>query len=244
MNAPTLEPGLYRDVPMAEYLALPYMSASKLEVLNRSPLQYRHSLTAPQQTTDALARGTALHMAVLEPLLDIADAVVVTRGTEAHSGIGSVMDEMIAQDIGALADPEAGDGVRSWQRFRATVAGGSFDVAHHPGTGHARPWTRGGDANRLAAMVTYAYAERRQPPPMVTVRGHNHKPSDSADNHPTRAVILPSWQLSTAFGHRLGGDWLPVGAAWWECDGGEYVLRKFYRDWPLRRAPRIEELMP
>jgi hypothetical protein len=64
-----IEPGIYRDMPMSEYLALPLMSASKLEKLRRSPLQYRHALTAPQKKTDALDRGTALHMAILEPLL-------------------------------------------------------------------------------------------------------------------------------------------------------------------------------
>jgi hypothetical protein len=62
-------PGIHPDMPMAEYLALPYMSASRLELIRRSPLQYKHSLTAPQKTSPALERGTALHLAVLEPLL-------------------------------------------------------------------------------------------------------------------------------------------------------------------------------
>lgn len=61
-----LEPGLHRDVPMWEYLALPYMSASKLHLLNRSPKQFRHAMDAQEERTDALERGTALHMAVLE----------------------------------------------------------------------------------------------------------------------------------------------------------------------------------
>lgn len=60
-------PGLYRDLSMEEYLALPAMSASRLERFRRSPLQYRHSLTEPGLTTRALERGTALHMALLEP---------------------------------------------------------------------------------------------------------------------------------------------------------------------------------
>jgi len=63
------EPGIYRDMPMAEYLALPLMSASRLEILRRSPLQYKYSLTEPPKATSALERGTAIHMAVLEPLL-------------------------------------------------------------------------------------------------------------------------------------------------------------------------------
>jgi len=62
-----LEPGIHRDVPIRDYLALPYMSASRLEVFRRSPLQYRHALTVEKEPTDAMLRGTALHLALLEP---------------------------------------------------------------------------------------------------------------------------------------------------------------------------------
>lgn len=66
---PIPEPGIYRDMPMADYLALPLMSASGLDLLRRSPLQYQHARTAPPDDTDATALGTALHCAVLEPEL-------------------------------------------------------------------------------------------------------------------------------------------------------------------------------
>lgn len=59
--------GLHWAVPMAAYLALDAMSASRLEKVRRSPLQYRHSLQEDDTTSDALERGTALHMALLEP---------------------------------------------------------------------------------------------------------------------------------------------------------------------------------
>jgi exodeoxyribonuclease VIII len=63
----TLAPGLHRNVPMDQYLALPYMSGSRLSLLRRSPLQMRHASTEPAKQSDALERGTALHLAVLEP---------------------------------------------------------------------------------------------------------------------------------------------------------------------------------
>lgn len=66
-GATALEPGIHPDVPMLDYLRLPYMSGSRLEVFRRSPLQYRHSLTAEPKVTPALERGTALHLALLEP---------------------------------------------------------------------------------------------------------------------------------------------------------------------------------
>lgn len=68
-TATTLAPGLHRGLSMEDYLALDAMSGSRLAHLARSPLQYRHALTAPAERTEALDRGTALHLAVLEPEL-------------------------------------------------------------------------------------------------------------------------------------------------------------------------------
>lgn len=65
-----LAPGLHRDVPMPLYLSLPYMSASRLHAFAKSPAHYRAAVDAPmREETDALARGTALHLAILEPAL-------------------------------------------------------------------------------------------------------------------------------------------------------------------------------
>lgn len=61
------QPGLYRDVPMETYLALPLLSASALEVFRRSPEHYRKRDAKP--ATKALRLGTAAHLALLEPLL-------------------------------------------------------------------------------------------------------------------------------------------------------------------------------
>lgn len=82
-----LEPGLHRDVPMWEYLALPYMSASKLHLLNRSPKQFLHAQDAESEDTEATERGTALHMAVLEPsLFDAHYTVAEPCGATLKSG--------------------------------------------------------------------------------------------------------------------------------------------------------------
>jgi hypothetical protein len=64
-----LAPGLHRDVPIHEYLTLPYMSASRLHVFAKSPAHYRAALVEQRKESDALDRGTALHLAILEPAL-------------------------------------------------------------------------------------------------------------------------------------------------------------------------------
>lgn len=81
------EPGIYRDVSMAKYLAIPYASASLNELIRRSPKQARHALDNPKEPTDTFERGTALHMAVLEPDL-FADHYVVIGKCEGRYNDG------------------------------------------------------------------------------------------------------------------------------------------------------------
>lgn len=200
-------------------------------------------------TTQLISRNSAdqfrLAIQVLERPVDMADYLIIIRGTEAHTGASGWMDEKLAQDLEAIGPTRHNGEIRSWFHWLGEIGGVRFDIAHHPGTGHMRPWTKGGDANRLAAMLTYRYveynhqmerqkmADNKLSVPHIGVRGHNHKPSDSADNHPVRAIILPSWQLSTSYGYRLGGDWLPIGGMFVLCDDGEASIRKFSRMWPV-----------
>jgi hypothetical protein len=63
-----LAPGFYAGVPLKQYLTLNALGSTELEWLNVSPLHYRYMrarTAAPD--SEALARGTALHTAVLEP---------------------------------------------------------------------------------------------------------------------------------------------------------------------------------
>lgn len=167
----------------------------------------------------------------LEPCLSVADRIFVIRGTEAHVGSSASLEETLANEIGAVVDDETGNHSR-WL-FRAVINDVSLHIAHHPGMGHMRMWTRGGDANRLAAQLFMRYAEMGIKAPDLAIFGHNHKPVDSYDNYPTRAVILPSWQLNTAFGHRIGGGWLPIGGAYVVLDGEGYTVKKKFHKWPV-----------
>ena len=171
-----------------------------------------------------------LSISALEPMLDVVDHLYVTRGTEAHSGLSASLDETIARDLGAIPDDE--DHHARWL-LRTEVAGVKWHVAHHPGMGHARPWTRGGDANRIAAQMLFRYAEQELPLPDIAMFGHTHKKTDSGDNFKVRAIVQPSWQLSNAFGHKLGGDWLHIGASYTLCNKGRYRVVKHYKRPPV-----------
>jgi hypothetical protein len=65
----TLTTGFHPAIPMNDYRELDALGSTRLEWLGISPLHYRHMLTQPPGETEATRRGTALHLAVLEPEL-------------------------------------------------------------------------------------------------------------------------------------------------------------------------------
>lgn len=178
-------------------------------------------------TTQLISRNPAdqvnAALMVLEPVKAVSDEIIVTRGTAAHVGPSSSMDEDLAKSIATVRNAE--NGTASWWTWHGTIEGVRVDAAHHPGTGSARPWTAGGAAIRLAHMVAERYIRRGMLPPHLVLRGHNHRPEDSGRNvRHTRAIINPAWQGPTDFGSRLGGELLPVGGHIFGLHDGRIVL--------------------
>ena len=83
-------------------------------------------------------------------------------------------------------------------------------------------------------MSFYEAVERNEKPPHLYVRGHVHRPGDSYDIAPVRALILPSWQHTTSYGYRIGGGDLPIGGVIVTCSDGRYTVDKLYYNWPRR----------
>jgi len=194
-------------------------------------LNHRSTQLITKNETDMMK----LSVDVLQPVLDINPYIFVTRGTEAHSKASGSLDEAIAQDIGAIPDPY---GRYAWWRFVGDLGGARFDVAHHPPSGSGRPWSRGTPANTTAAMLLFEYTEQpgRSKMPDFAIRGDKHKHGDSADNFAIRAIHMPSWQLTNAFGYKLGGGWLPIGGLYFILeDGMEPQIIKRYKKWDIRR---------
>ena len=63
-----MKPGIYYDLPMADYIAAPGLSSSRLKILLESPLTYRRTIQGlmPRETSPAMSMGSALHSAILE----------------------------------------------------------------------------------------------------------------------------------------------------------------------------------
>lgn len=62
-----MKPGLYRDMPFKEYLAVDALSSSGIKKLLRSPAHYQEWRRNPPEPTPAMLLGSAFHCLLLEP---------------------------------------------------------------------------------------------------------------------------------------------------------------------------------
>jgi len=162
-----------------------------------------------------------MSVATLMPLTELADAIIVLRGTEAHAGPSASMDEMYAEDVSA---EQSAENIFSWWEFRGKFGGVTFDIAHHPGTFSGMPHSAHAPAGKVAARIEYDYAINGKKPPDIAIRSHNHIFADSGQTYETRTFITLPWQLTTSYGHRKGfsGRIMPIGGMYFICEDGEY----------------------
>lgn len=174
---------------------------------------------------------------VVQPALEVADKVFVIRGTESHVGANAWREEALANDIGAEPSPE---GTASWWHLYAEFGGVTFDCQHHPESGSMRPWTAGGEVNRIAAILMYEYASTGDKPPQIAIRSHRHSFRDSGTTHPIRVFQTPPWQLATAFVKTrvaAAGKINAVGGLWFVCKRGEVTAWDKVEYRPARSKP-------
>lgn len=122
------------------------------------------------------------------------------RGTEVHVGPSGESEENLAKWLHTERDP----GTEQWSSWfrRLTIHGVRIDATHHTNMGNM-PWTEQTAGIRCAAAVMMEYARRGEAPPTLAFRSHVHRHADSYKAYPTRAIILPAWQLATGFGYRV-----------------------------------------
>lgn len=183
-------------------------------------------------------KATVLSLLIdtLEPLLSVADAVYIVRGTLAHTGKSAWLEEAIGKDI----DTAVKNGEQySWYHIRGAVEGVRLDISHHTSMG-GLPWTEKHAAMKLAEKVVWRYMiDMKQPPPDLAVRSHNHRKSDSFDNYETRGITTSAFQLLTEYAYRTGreNDLADVGGMLIPCENGKYTYNNHinYRPKGLNR---------
>lgn len=178
---------------------------------------------------------------VLGPCLEKVEKVIIIRGTLAHEGKASWIEEAIAQDL--TNTWRSSDSIASWWKFAGSAAGVRFDIAHH-GSMSANDQTRPNSANSLARSALWYYrVVLDQPAPHVVIRSHNHRYATSGDNHPATALFTPCWSLMTEYGYRQGYDLsvAHIGGFSFTCADGQYNMHHYryepkenHQTWRLR----------
>ena len=161
-------------------------------------------------TSQILSGNPTVQAAVVNAALHIPkslspDEMFFIRGTEAHVGKSASFEERIALGLkkdGMPVIPEAVNGNASHWHAKMEYDGVRLDFAHHGRMGQ-RPWTKGSIANYLAFQIWTEHHLRDEPHPHVAVRSHMHQFWDTADAYPTRLIQTASFQLATAYVHKV-----------------------------------------
>lgn len=163
----------------------------------------------------------------IEPLVEVADKLIIMRGTQAHVGKGAWLEETIASDYDHTI-PDKQRGSASWYHMRPVIDNARFDLAHHASMS-GLPWARGNSANNLAKKITWLYMVKMgQPAPHVALRAHNHIMTSSAqDEFPVFVQYGPAWTTATEYAYRAGHEnsLSDVGGIIWKIDNGKFEKR-------------------
>jgi hypothetical protein len=185
-------------------------------------------------------KSTTLRLvrSVIERPIQLSDWALFLRGTPAHVGKSSWIDEEIAQDCDiAIRNGEAA----SWYAWRGMVGKLPLDIQHHVRLG-SDPWTVANPLGKLAYQVEMDCYRKRQPLPLV-IRSHRHTFADTENNYPVRVIVTGAWQGVPEYLYRSP---LPP-----EPDTGGYIVRVdddgawtvTTKKYPMR-TPKMQTLPP
>jgi hypothetical protein len=164
---------------------------------------------------------------VVDPIADWVDGMYFIRGTPAHVGKSSWLEEEIAGDYDNAV--HAAKGIHSHYQVRLVTDGVRIEAAHHASMGSLAR-TEKNAANQIAFDTMSAYAfELHQPLPDLVFRAHNHRWADSYDNYETRAICLPCWSMAPEYIFRIGkyNTKADVGAVVVLIENGNYEVHKY-----------------
>ena len=161
-------------------------------------------------TTQILSGNPTAQAAVVNEVMSVPyalapDHFLFIRGTEAHVGKSAAFEERIALGLKkdgrpVIMDTETGT-ARHWHKA-IDIDGVTIDFTHHGRMGQ-RPWTRGNTVNLTAFQIWTEHHLAGRTPPHLAVRSHMHQYWDTANAYPTRVIQTASWQLATAFVHKV-----------------------------------------
>jgi hypothetical protein len=181
------------------------LGASVIQVYNGDLTDGDHHGTTQILSGNPTAQAHVVNEALHVPKAQKPDQMFFIRGTEAHVGKSAAFEERIALGLrkdGHPVIPDAETGTASQWHAKLEIEGIGIDFAHHGRMGQ-RPWTKGNIANLLAFQIWTEHHLRGEPPPHLAVRSHMHQYWDTADAYPTRLIQTASFQLATAYVHKV-----------------------------------------
>lgn len=185
-------------------------------------------------TTQILSGNPSAQAAVVDacirPVLDLKPSRIwFLRGTDVHVGQSASAEERIASGLRKDKRPVVGDedtGTASHWNVKMEIHGTRLDFAHHGRVG-TRPWTKPNVTANLAAEIFYTHAAAGRPHPHIAIRSHMHQCVDTHDQHPTRVIQTPAFQLATSFIHRIAaGSIADVGGVILTLNGPDVNVEK------------------
>lgn len=153
-----------RIEPDAPYRAHPALNWSRLKVLDRSPLHYRHALHNPRSDTPSLSLGRAFHAALLEPDRYSAEHRVWPGKRAGH--VWDAVQANLSGDAVFFADVAARRG-KAWTEAKDAAPDGAviligMEAVEYLAIVEDLPsdvvWLTEGEADTVAAMVKGAMA--------------------------------------------------------------------------------------
>lgn len=171
---------------------------------------------------------------LLQPLKEISERIFIVRGTSAHTGESSEIEETLAMLLGAETNPDNGNS--TFWSLLLEVEDVLFDIAHHGRIG-VKPWTRQNSLNALATEIMVNRVINKARIPDLAIRSHYHTYADTNNNFPVRVIQTPGWQLSTEYSYRIAIDNVAdVGYLMTTVANGSYEVKvNLFR--PSNRVP-------
>jgi len=173
---------------------------------------------------------------VLYPLTQMKgfSGLYIIRGTEAHSGASSHMEEELAQELGAIPD-----NCGNYARYELWKYVGTGSIAkralihcmHHIGTTGSQHYESTAIHKELIEALVEAGRWGSRAPDYV-IRGHRHRyiaTRIASDTGHSMGVVVPGWQGKTPFVFRMPGSRQSVpqfGAVLIRAGKEEHYLRE------------------
>jgi hypothetical protein len=172
----------------------------------------------------------------IAPLVDLADTIIVIRGTPAHEGKGCWLEEEVASDFDNVLP--CSKSIKSWYHFRGQVDGRRYDIAHHASMAGKDQTSYKSPIDLAEKALWYYRVMLEQPAPDFVIRSHNHRHRE-AQIHGCHAIFAPCWSLATEYVYRAGMEYslADIGGLIIEGDKLEcvrYEPREARRVWQIK----------